>query len=306
MNEFLQSGKITELQGNINVSYILQDENIFSLTGYKVLKTQEKNGFIKCAKLLYNGKIKLLYFTSDKKSLKNMISSIDFDTFLRVIANVMHLIIDVKNNGFLSCQNIDLAFDKIFVNPSTLAANLIYIPIASNNTDSSNFENIFRTELIKLITSTPSFAGEKASRVCSELSNGTVLLNELYKRICNECNGTPQTQQGVNAAPSGGYSQPTLSIQSVNSPSAVSFVVNKPEFVIGKSANSVDGVISFNKAVSRIHCKIVFSDNNYYAVDLGSANGTFINKVRIAPQQYCPLKSGDILRLANSDFKIQF
>src|SRR5688572_33409378 len=33
--------------------------------------------------------------------------------------------------------------------------------------------------------------------------------------------------------------------------------------------------------VSRYHCKIIQEDNAYVLVDLGSTNGTFINKVRI-------------------------
>ena len=49
----------------------------------------------------------------------------------------------------------------------------------------------------------------------------------------------------------------------------------------------------------------MYLDQRYYIVDLNSANGTFINKLRIPSGQRHPLKNGDVVRLANSDFMIQ-
>ena len=65
-------------------------------------------------------------------------------------------------------------------------------------------------------------------------------------------------------------------------------------------------MIDFNPAVSRIHCKINFESGEYYITDLGSANGTFVNSKKLAPQIPKLLTSGCVIRLANSDFKIEF
>ena len=82
-------------------------------------------------------------------------------------------------------------------------------------------------------------------------------------------------------------------------------VVDKDEFVIGKSEIQVDGFVPFNKAISRKHCKICRSGNLYTIIDLTSANGTFVNKRRLQPNQPHPIKNGDVIRLANSDFQIE-
>ena len=42
VEELLRSGAITELPGASNVAYVLNDSRLFLLTGYKVLKSQEK------------------------------------------------------------------------------------------------------------------------------------------------------------------------------------------------------------------------------------------------------------------------
>jgi len=37
---------------------------------------------------------------------------------------------------------------------------------------------------------------------------------------------------------------------------------------------------------------------------LQSANGTYVNKIRLQPNKPCAINNGDIIRLANSDFQV--
>ena len=311
MEDLIQSGAITEIKGSQNVAYILNEDDLFLLTGYKVLKSQIKNGFIPCAKLLYNGKVKLTYFTSGYKSLKGLLPTLDGDTFLTVIANFVNVILGIKSNGFLGCQNLDLSFDKVFVDQSNLTVHLVYLPLNTPEADFAAFENDLRTSLIKLINSTASLKTPNVDRICAELANGSVSLSDLYQVVCSVCKGVPNN--GGKKGDAGGIrkpiphdaSQPELVFSAMKAPIHLEYRITKPEFIIGKTAGSVDGVIGFNKAVSRVHCKVVYQSGTYYIVDLGSANGTFINSTRIAAQQMQPIKNGDIVRLANSDFMIQ-
>lgn len=84
----------------------------------------------------------------------------------------------------------------------------------------------------------------------------------------------------------------------------VELVVNKNEFLIGKKGSVVDGMISFNNMISRVHCKICKNGEQVTITDLESANGTFLNKVKLMPNQPYPIKNGDVIRLANSDFQV--
>lgn len=313
MNGLLQKGVVSELVGTPNVQYVLNDNSDFALTEFKVLKSQSKH-FIKCSKVKYNGKIKFIYFTSVSKSLRNMIPSLDSDTFLTIIANLLNCIIEIKNNGFLDCENLDLSFDKVFVNQNTLEISLIYLPVNNADKDVASFENEFRTEIIKLITSVPAFIGEKMARVCGYLSNGTLSLNQVYKSICSEIKGRSTSfeldfDRGKDEGDSNKqviFKQPSLHFYSLNAPVDINFNIDVPEFIIGKNPAQVNGVISFNKAISRVHCKISYQNKSYFITDLGSANGTYVNKSRLAAQHPQKIKSGDTIRLANSDFKIEF
>ena len=294
----------TEGFDSANAYYVLEDNGMFSLTEYKVLKNQSKN-FVKCSKLLYNGKIKLLYFSSNYKSLKNMMVSIDVDTFLMLIANLINAIIDIRQNGFLNCNNLDLSFDKIFVDTKTYEIDFIYLPISNDESSSLAFENDLRANTIKLLTSMP-FSDERIPRICGYLSNGTIGLNQVYDAICSEMGGSGKVRVQPKPEVHKFSSQPVMRFYSLSPSDNVMFNIITAEFVIGKNPSAVNGVISFNKAISRKHCKITFQNGSYYLIDLGSANGTYINDSVLTKGCAYPLNSGDTVKLANSLFKVEF
>ena len=295
MKELIQSGRIEEVQGAQNAAYLLNDERMFLLTEYKILKNQTKDGFAPCAKLLFNGKIKLHYFTSEYKSLQSIMTVLDGDAFLTVMANLLHVLLELENNGFLNCRNLDLSWDKIFVDTGTLTVNLIYLPLNTPPLDRASFENDIRTQMIRIIASLQSLKPERANRICTQLASGNISFHELYKCFCEECKGNGRGIKNI---------QPELVFSSVNAPKQVKLRIHQPEYIIGKNTAAVNGAVTFNKAISRVHCKFIYQSGNYYIVDLNSANGTFVNGERISPQEQRPVKNGDVVRLANSDFMI--
>ena len=98
--------------------------------------------------------------------------------------------------------------------------------------------------------------------------------------------------------------KPAIFISGVNTPVCVQLLINKPEFILGKSDNC-DGVLSFNDEISHEHCKIIWKDGQYYLIDLHSTNGTCLNDAVLTPGQEYPLHAGDRLRLSASTFVIE-
>lgn len=312
MNELFELEKLIEVNGLQNVAYILKDNDIFSFTGYKVLRGQEKKGFIKCSKLKYNGKIKLIYLSSEYKSLSELLPSLDSSSFSNILANLLDSVIEIKNNGFLNCLNIEISLDKIFVDINTLKTYLIYLPINIYSKDITLFEKKLRINIINSVSSLNSSNAYELNKVCSELANSAVTLEDVYKSICNDTNVVNtniRTNKGKinydNKIESNtGVFQPKLLVSSIGTSDKIEFCITKSEYVIGKNSSIVDGVISTNNAISRIHCKISYENNNYYIIDLNSANGTFINSKKIISDQPALLRNKDVLKLANMEFEI--
>jgi pSer/pThr/pTyr-binding forkhead associated (FHA) protein len=95
-----------------------------------------------------------------------------------------------------------------------------------------------------------------------------------------------------------------MKLVAMNAPSYFELVIVQDDVVIGKKQELVDLVIPFNKMISRKHCRVTKMNGTYYISDEGSANGTYVNGVRLNPGQRMQINRGDVIRLADSDFQI--
>lgn len=301
MNTLVENKYITEMECGTNFSYVLSDNSAFLSTEYKVLQSQANSCFVRCMKMMFNGKVQLYYLTKGLKPFSSMLPTLDADSFLTIVANLFSDIIEVKSNGFLSCQNIDVSFERIYIDPTTYKVSLVYLPLSKRiYDDNSTFENEIRTGLVKLISGISTLSSTKTMQFSADLSNGTLSIEDLYAHIKGGKSSNSKHAVETPVTTSSGL----LRIIAMNAPSRVEITVDKDEFVIGKKPELCDGVVSFNKMISRSHCKICKRGSQYTITDLQSANGTYVNKVRLQPNQSVLINNGDIIRLANSDFQV--
>jgi len=252
-------------------------------------------------KMLYNGQIQLFYLSSAYKPLTSMLPKLDADSFLTIVGNLFAAIADVKNNGFLTCRNIDISFKKVYVDQSTYKVSLVYVPLNRHAfDDEAVFENELRTGLIKLISNISTLSSPKIMQLSSDLQNGSYSVEDIAALL--EGKDIIQKERRPDAQGVTSRTDQSIKLIAMNAPARFEILVDKSEFIIGKKDTN-DGVISFNKMISRVHCKITNSGMQYWITDLQSANGTFINRVRLQPNQPYPIHSGDVIRLANTDFQ---
>lgn len=302
MNTLIEKKRISELVCGENFSYVLGENQIFSSTEYKVLQSQTDSCFVRCMKMLYNGQIQLYYLTGEYKPLSSLIPSLDPDSFLVITANMLSDMIEVKQNGFLSCQNIDISFDHIYVDPTTLKIRLIYLPLSVRIFESySDFESEYRTALIRAISQLR-FSSAKVQKLSSDLSNALLSFDDIHSHIKGDKRTV--TEHRTELLKRTETTVSSIKMVAINAPVKAELRIDKDEYFIGKKADVCDGVVSFNKMISRRHCRINHAHGSYYITDLQSANGTYVNKVRLSPNKPVKIEVGDVIRLADSDFQI--
>jgi len=76
--------------------------------------------------------------------------------------------------------------------------------------------------------------------------------------------------------------------------SGQTYEVDRDELIIGRSPD--DPIVVDDPAVSGRHCSVTKSGRRYLVKDLGSTNGTMLNK---APVEQSFLKPGDIIRVGS-------
>ncbi len=317
MNPLLKNGTIIEMKSGTNFSYIFRDNDDFASTQYKVLRNQTTAHLLPCICAHYNGQIELNYLTLERKPFSTLFPSLDAYAFRSAVAGILAAAIQVKNIGFLSCENIDISFDKIFIDTATFQAALVYIP--SKKTlykDGADFENELRSQLVRLISDVTVFLTPKTMALAADLSNGKLSLEEVLQHIITmrdfENNasldaGSLKDGDAESDGPADGDGQAdtkkVLTLRHSGDKSNLEIRVSKLPFVIGKSSES-DGVIADNEYISKRHCKVTGKDGKYFLTDLGSVNHSYINGKPIEPEREYPLKDGDVIRLANADFRV--
>lgn len=301
MNALVEKGRVTEMECGANFACVLSDNSSFLPTEYKVLQSQKGGCFVRCMRMLYNGKTELYYFSGELKSLSAVLLSVDTEHFLTILCNLFSAIISVQSNGFLTCRNVDASFERIYVDPNTYQVDLVYLPLKEHLfSDDASFENEIRTSLVKLISGVDALSTPKMMQVAADLQDGSLSMESLYAKLSGK-SGPVQSGGSMTVGESGAASG-RLRLIAMNAPARFEMEVNKSVFMIGKKDTN-DGVIPFNKLISRVHCKITGDHGRYRIADLQSSNGTYVNHARLQPNQAYELKNGDIIRLANSDFQ---
>ena len=78
--------------------------------------------------------------------------------------------------------------------------------------------------------------------------------------------------------------------------------INSDNFVIGKELSKVNYCVSDNTSISRTHVRFTNKGGVTYVTDLKTTNGTFLNGVKLQPNQETVLNNGDKLSLSDEEF----
>lgn len=294
MNALLESGLLSEQSCGANFAYLLHGDLHVQPTEYKILQRCAQLPLLRCMAMRYNGRPELLYLSAGCRALSAMLPTMNASAFLIVAQGLLDAVREVGNNGFLSRTHVDLSFQKIFVDPSTHQVLLSYLPLDRPLfEDAQSFTNCLRTKLIDAILSFPASG--------SGLLDG--LLHQLREedRPLESIQARPVQQTAAPRIPSWNG---MLRLIALDAPMALEIQVHRVPFTIGKNTGVVDAALSYNQAISRLHCRITKLNGRYQITDLGSVNGTFVNGGRLTPNLPYQIENGDTVLLANSSFRV--
>lgn len=103
--------------------------------------------------------------------------------------------------------------------------------------------------------------------------------------------------------------------EGVNLPKAVliklttneEIAISTPKMIIGRAVSEknkpiVDYSIETNSMISRFHAVIIFKNKEFYLIDCGAVNKTFLNSEELEINKEYLLHDGDLIKLANEKF----
>lgn len=337
MTKLCYENLIKETVNDNAVSFIIEEDELIFDVAYKVLQRQEKNGLIKCGKLSYNGKIKLVYDVSKYKSLSILIPNMNSQNYLLVISKIVDILKSIEENGFVKLENTHISIEKIYIDNDDLSVHMICLPINKpiiyNNhqllyddlknivtttiekypqLQTSELNNLIPGVSLNLINSNENIEknleSEESVTIEQEVSEAIVDKNKTKKKsviidailslVTNKSTDSKRTNTKYEKV------QQQLVLSSINLENNIKLVIDKPIYTIGKQEGSVNGVIKNQKTISRVHCKVINENKKNYIVDMGSLNGTYINNRKILEGEKVDISKGDVVKLSCIEFLV--
>lgn len=82
-------------------------------------------------------------------------------------------------------------------------------------------------------------------------------------------------------------------------------VINAERFIIGRERKTANYCVADNSSVSRSHVTLITRGGMVFLMDMNAANGTFVNGVKVMPNQEVALKNGDKIKLSDEEFEFR-
>ena len=295
MNSLRKNKLLQELNCENNLSYVLEDSAMFQHTEFKVLCHQRNSVFVESSKMLLNGKIQLYYFTGKYLPISAILKHYQRTDELKMLAEIYGSLLEIKKIGFLSIGNILTDEEHVFVDSSTSKIKWIYLPISTGGYRSEALCEKEVLENIKKMIS-PFLIGNGNGRLLEILDE-----NDSLEQILAQLKNIHIVERKKVLLDN---IQLQLRMTSIGQAENVVLIDDKDEYLVGRKASAVDGLITGSNLVGRVHCKISRNGYGFIVTDLQSTNGTYVNGEKIRPNESAPLSDGDRLRLANIEFKI--
>ena len=325
MNRFLVDGTLTEASAGQDFVYVINDPTCVAADEYNQISKGDNESFVNVMYGNFNGQNAFYYVVNTYKSVSELAEGLNVPRFIEIIKDFLGIVIKTKESGTLKEENIITSLSKIYIDPKTKKVKAVYAPVIQKvPVKAVLFENEVRDVFARLMKKLQNLQGERADEVVSWLIDEKLSITELYDKLSEEDSKsrvtianirdtgelTTMKSQPVTADIPGhtGYlaarNMPAITLTHLNG-KLPEIVVTNDNFVIGRSADTCDGVVPDTSA-SRVHCKISQVGNKVAVIDLGSANGTFVNGSGLKSGEARYISDNDTVRIGKCDFLIKF
>ena len=269
--------------------FFLNSQELLDVNALNLMNREEIPGILPCSVVNWNERIQLCYFVDDMKTLADKRRDLTLDELTDVCSSVLSTLSSIESFPDLSAENVSWDMDSIYLDEE----NDVY--------------------LVCLPAVLPLEALE--SRIY--IKRVYALMEEIFQGIdggeiiCQKTDAVKNRSFGDWIALKDALSsraaveEDTIILKSVNTPEPFVFEIGHDEFYIGTDPEKCKGCILGAVSVSPVHALIDWNDISYYIQDLNSREGTYLNDIKLTPQNQVPFGKGSIIKFAECTFTVE-
>lgn len=287
---------VREKNTQINIQF--QDQETFLELGDVLLKQSGLQNRIPWKRKRDN----LIFEIKGYQKLLELLPSFSQNELIDTIYYCVFITDKINESGFLKKECIWCQFEHIFYDHERRKPIFLMLPVSGKITPDDGIA--WNDRFISMI---------KQMLVYLKREYATYILNLVYQylfenanvdEILDKIDQCGNGQSGLLVEHTKRLEYKSLMLHYSGRYGVLDIHVDKDEYIIGKKAGAVDGVVALSEAVSRIHCKIVKQSQQFFVQDLDSMNHTFVNGEYIPPFELMELNDRDILSIADVDFRV--
>ncbi len=272
--------------------FLLNSEELLDKHALELIRKEGASaGLFACSWVHYNERVKIVFYTDDRKPLSEQIAEFSLDEVCRIGQSILRNVLELQKYPEISPENVVWDQESIYVDEER-NAHLICLPAIIPQ--ESRQSDIYAKRLYALLED-----------MVSEKDGGDFVYRQIEyqkEKAFGDWNGLITTLGLREHDDSDGSS---IVLKSINTPEPLTFYVRRENFKIGTDPGEADGFIKGVETVDPVHAVIGWNEINYYVTDMNSENGTYVNDQRIAPGTEVPIGEGTVLRFADYTFNVE-
>ena len=290
---------------NDHVAYTFEDGETFFTLGMRFVNKLDNENILPIITVRYNNSIRLVGGTENLKPLASALTSLNASDVVSMFKKFVYSIRSINDSDFIKTSAIDINFNRLYYDAKSKCIKFVLLPVnyECDFHDGQNWSITFRNTLLILLECILRNIPNKYAEVYSVILNTSYSDSEILSYACKYDFGIDSASD-IYIQESSGNSANKMILEHNSQKGSLIFVIDKPEFVLGKSKNTADGVIDLSGMISRNHCKIYKNGSRYMIEDLKSTNGTMINGYSLNSNERYYLSNGDKLSLADIEFNV--
>lgn len=286
------------------LAYTFEAEDSMFMLGMRLVN-KSQGDMISAVDVLHNDRIRLLYGIEGYRPLSEIAGLLNNSELAIALIKFIDSVRRIEDNDFLKITAIDINFNRLYYDSKSKSIKFVLLPVnyQCDFHDGESWSTTFRRTIAILLNYIFSNMPDRYNQLYYEIMNEARTDYEVIDYISKYEFGLQTGEKTSDSVADEERDKCTLVLEHNGEDGNFIFMVNKPEFIMGKS-KTADGTITNSSMVSRNHCIITKNGNSYLVEDLGSTNGTSINGYVLNPHEMYYLNDRDKLTLADVEFTV--